>query len=42
MFPSGHARNTTANLKSILDNKFENLGRIAITGADELKTYLIK
>lgn len=30
MFPSGHARNTTADLAGILQNKFMNLGKIAI------------
>jgi 2-methylcitrate dehydratase len=29
MFPSGHARNTTADLKGILDAKFAMLGRLA-------------
>ena len=30
MYPSGHARNTTADLKGILANKFEVLGRLAV------------
>jgi len=30
MYPAGHARNTTANLKDILATKFERLGAIAI------------
>jgi 2-methylcitrate dehydratase len=30
MYPSGHARNTTADLKGILANKFERLGRLAM------------
>lgn len=30
MFPSGHGRNTTANLVDILKNKFNILGTIAI------------
>jgi 2-methylcitrate dehydratase len=35
MYPGGHARNTTANLSSILDHKFNLLGGIAIPdGAD--------
>jgi hypothetical protein len=29
MFPAGHARNTTADLKGILDAKFAMLGRLA-------------
>lgn len=37
MFPSGHARNTTADLKGILANKFDVLGRIGISGAENLK-----
>lgn len=35
MYPAGHARNTTADLRSILRSKFEMLGRIAFPdGAD--------
>jgi len=30
MFPAGHARNTEANLESILDNKFRKLGALAV------------
>jgi len=30
MYPSGHARNTTADLRAILANKFEVLGRLAL------------
>jgi 2-methylcitrate dehydratase len=30
MYPSGHARNTSANLKDILANKFERLGALAM------------
>jgi 2-methylcitrate dehydratase len=30
MYPSGHARNTTANLDSILSNKFQKLGELAV------------
>ncbi len=29
MFPAGHARNTTADLRAILDTKFRNLGGLA-------------
>jgi 2-methylcitrate dehydratase len=30
MYPSGHARNTTADLKGILANKFDRLGKLAM------------
>ena len=30
MYPSGHARNTTANLEDILHNKFRRLGELAV------------
>ena len=30
MYPSGHARNTTADLNGILNHKFELLGRLAL------------
>jgi 2-methylcitrate dehydratase len=30
MYPAGHARNTTANLKDILATKFSHLGKLAI------------
>lgn len=30
MFPSGHARNATCDLVGILNNKFNQLGEIAI------------
>ena len=30
MYPSGHARNTTADLRGILDHKFDLLGRLAL------------
>jgi 2-methylcitrate dehydratase len=29
MYPAGHARNTTADLKGILAKKAENLGKLA-------------
>ncbi len=32
MYPSGHARNTTANLHSILDHKFEMLAKLTVGG----------
>jgi 2-methylcitrate dehydratase len=39
MFPSGHSRNTAANLKDILNHKFNVLGRLALK-EDQLKTKL--
>lgn len=30
MYPAGHARNTTADLKGILANKFEQLGKLVV------------
>lgn len=34
MFPSGHSRNTTANLKDILNYKNDLLGKLALSEAD--------
>lgn len=34
MFPSGHARNTSANLRSILDHKFKLLGKLGLDEKD--------
>lgn len=39
MYPSGHARNTAANLKNILNYKFNLLGRLALSPQD-LNKYL--
>ena len=39
MYPSGHARNTIADLKGILANKFEVLGRLAM---DDPKPLIAK
>ena len=39
MFPSGHSRNTAADLKDILSHKFNVLGRLALK-EDELKSKL--
>lgn len=39
MFPSGHARNTAADLNSILDHKFNLLGSLALE-KNELNTFL--
>lgn len=37
MFPSGHARNTAANLNDILNHKFIKLGEISLQTQDEAK-----
>lgn len=34
MFPSGHSRNTTANLKDILNYKNNLLGRLALSESE--------
>jgi len=36
MYPSGHARNTTADLDALLANKWKKLGALASDDADEL------
>jgi len=36
MYPAGHARNTTADLRSILDHKFRLLGSLAVQDTDAL------
>lgn len=36
MYPSGHARNTTADLESILETKFERMGDLALSNAPEI------
>eukprot|EP00462_Mataza_sp_D1_P024514 CAMPEP_0175139310 /NCGR_PEP_ID=MMETSP0087-20121206/10831_1 /TAXON_ID=136419 /ORGANISM="Unknown Unknown, Strain D1" /LENGTH=524 /DNA_ID=CAMNT_0016422305 /DNA_START=22 /DNA_END=1596 /DNA_ORIENTATION=+ len=36
MYPAGHARNTTADLEGILNNKFAQLGRLAVKDTDSL------
>ncbi len=41
MFPSGHARNTTANLKQILDAKFAMLGKLAVKKPKRLARTLL-
>ena len=33
MYPSGHARNKTADLAGILDTKFQRMGDLALEGA---------
>ncbi len=40
MYPSGHARNTTANLRDILDHKFRMLGELAVADPNALLTRL--
>ena len=34
MFPSGHSRNSTANLKGILNHKNQLLGRLALSESE--------
>jgi len=34
MFPTGHAKNTTANLEAILKHKFHLLGRLALSKSE--------
>ncbi|MDD2840725.1 MAG: hypothetical protein PHY80_06490 [Rickettsiales bacterium] len=34
MFPSGHSRNTSANLRDILDHKNNLLGKLALSEAE--------
>jgi 2-methylcitrate dehydratase len=41
MYPSGHARNTTCDLKGILKNKFQILGNLALE-QQELDAFLQK
>jgi len=40
MYPSGHARNTTANLESILSHKFQMLGSLAVKDVNGLLSQL--
>jgi 2-methylcitrate dehydratase len=40
MYPAGHARNTTADLRTILDHKFHLLGRIAMERPEQAITLL--
>lgn len=39
MFPSGHARNTSADLKGILDHKFKLLSSLALSH-DKIAPFL--
>jgi len=41
MYPSGHARNTSCDLKGILNNKFQILGNLALE-QQELEAFLQK
>ena len=41
MYPSGHARNETCDLRGILENKFQLLGRLALE-QEELDNFLQK
>ena len=40
MFPSGHSKNQSANLQSILDNKFKVLGQLAFGEGPKLNNYI--
>lgn len=40
MFPSGHARNATADLKAILENKFRRLGALSTKNLEQLLAAL--
>lgn len=40
MYPAGHARNTTADLRRILDHKFRLLGHLAVEDTDALLNRL--
>jgi 2-methylcitrate dehydratase len=42
MFPSGHARNTTADLKGILEHKFALLGSLALDDSGEYVSKVIQ
>ncbi|MDA0803315.1 MAG: MmgE/PrpD family protein [Planctomycetota bacterium] len=42
MYPSGHARNTTADLRRILDSKFDLLGSLALENPRPLVKSLMK
>jgi len=42
MYPSGHARNTSANLKDILDHKNKMLGDIVFADAAQTKAFVSK
>lgn len=41
MYPNGHARNEECDLRGILDNKFQVLGRLALE-QQELDSFLQK
>lgn len=42
MFPAGHARNTTANLHDILENKFKVLGALAVPDGGDVVALVNK
>merc|ERR1712139_685879 len=42
MYPSGHARNTSADLRDILDHKNKMLGDIVFSDAAETKAFVSK
>ena len=41
MYPSGHARNDSCDLRGILDNKFQALGRLGLE-QNELDGFISK
>jgi 2-methylcitrate dehydratase len=40
MYPAGHARNTTANLKHLLDVKFQRLATLGVANPSALRDRL--
>ncbi|MBS1722917.1 MAG: MmgE/PrpD family protein [Armatimonadetes bacterium] len=42
MFPAGHARNTSADLRGILDHKFEVLGALAVPDGGDTRALVEK
>ncbi len=42
MFPAGHAKNTTADLKDILDHKFRVLGALALRDGADVDAFVAK
>lgn len=42
MYPAGHARNTTADLKGILAHKAEKLGELGLPDGSDVKTFVAK
>ena len=42
MYPAGHARNTTANLKDILNHKFKMLGSLGLPDGADVQAFVDK